>query len=38
MEFEIVFYTDNNGRNHIEDFISELAKKNRVLVAKTLFL
>ncbi len=35
MEFEIVFYRDNNGRNPIEDFISELAKKNRVLVAKT---
>lgn len=35
MEFEIIFYKDEGGASPIEEFLLELAKSNRVLVAKT---
>ena len=35
MEFEIIFYKDVEGNNPIEEFILELGKSNRILVAKT---
>jgi len=34
MEFKIIFYKDSSGKNLIEEFVSELAKSNRVLAAK----
>lgn len=35
MEFEITFYKDAQTNNPIEEFLLELAKDNRVLVAQT---
>lgn len=34
MEFEIIFYKDNEGNNPIEEFVLELGKNNKVLAAK----
>lgn len=35
MEFEIIFYRDEEGKSPIEDFLINLRLSNRVLVAKT---
>lgn len=35
MEFRIIFYKDEVGSSPIEDFLLELGKSNRKLVAKT---
>lgn len=35
MEFEIIFYKDNEGNDPITDFLEKAAKGNRRLVAKT---
>lgn len=35
MKFEIVFYRDKKGRSPIGEFLLELSKNNRILVAKT---
>lgn len=35
MDFEIVFYQDEEGNNPIEEFLLDLNKSNKLLVAKT---
>lgn len=35
MDFEIVFYKDKSSKSPVEDFLLELAKINRILVART---
>ena len=35
MEFEIIFYKDEEGNSPIEEFLLGLARSNRELVAKT---
>lgn len=35
MDFEIIFYKSNSGKNPIEEFFLELANKNRQLLVKT---
>lgn len=35
MEFEILFYKNEEGNSPVEEFLVKLAKSNRVLVAKT---
>ena len=35
MDFEIIFYRDDKGNNPIEEFLVELEKSNKILVAKT---
>lgn len=35
MDFKVIFYRDKSGKNKIEEFLLNLAKVNRKLVAKT---
>lgn len=35
MEFEVTFYKDNSDNNPIEEFLLELEKSNKELVART---
>jgi len=35
MEFKILFYKDKSGKNPVEEFLLELVKSNRTLVART---
>lgn len=36
MRFQIKFYKDNSGKSPVEEFLFELVKSNRVLLAQTL--